>query len=126
MAQPTKNILVIGAGELGGAVVHALTKHKDRGQAAISVMLRPQSISNPSAAKKAELDGFRSLAIDLVPADLEANSQDKLSSVFTGFDTVVSCSGMTGSAGLQTKIAKAALDAKVRRFVPWQYGVDCQ
>ena len=40
------------------------------------------------------------------------------------FHTVISCTGFVGGPGVQRKIARAALDGGVKRFVPWQFGVD--
>ena len=37
---------------------------------------------------------------------------------------MISCTGFVGGPGVQRKIARAALDADVKRFVPWQFGVD--
>ena len=37
---------------------------------------------------------------------------------------MVGCTGFVGGAGTQRKLARAVLDAGVRRYVPWQFGVD--
>jgi hypothetical protein len=37
---------------------------------------------------------------------------------------VISCLGFSAGPGTQLRIAQAALDARVRRFLPWQFGVD--
>jgi hypothetical protein len=39
-------------------------------------------------------------------------------------DTVVSCTGFVGGPGVQLKIAQAALEAGIKRYFPWQFGVD--
>jgi len=40
------------------------------------------------------------------------------------FDTIISCTGFVAGPGTQLKIARAVLDAGVRKYVPWQFGVD--
>lgn len=62
--------------------------------------------------------------IDLVPGDLATESAAHLASLFAPFDTVVSCAGMTLPRGTQMKISQAVLEAGVKRYVPWQFGLD--
>lgn len=64
------------------------------------------------------------LGIAVVAGDVATASEGDLASVFSSFDTVVGCTGMLCPAGTQLKLARAALAARVRRYVPWQFGVD--
>lgn len=119
------NILVIGAGELGTAVLKSLAAHDRRQSSSITTLVRSSSITQPSAAKKAEFTRLQVLGIKLLGGDIEAANEGELQHVFEKYDTVISCSGMAGSSGLQVKLARAAIAAKVSRYVPWQYGLDC-
>ena len=132
---PSPNaVLVLGAGELGTAVLtnlasHPLSQTGGSGSGhSISVLLRPSTIAaaaDPANAKRGEeLRRLTALGIALVPGDVQTDSVDDLSTIFAPFDTVVGCLGMTGPAGLQEKIARAVLRARVRRYIPWQFGVD--
>ncbi|KAL4908643.1 hypothetical protein BDW74DRAFT_188546 [Aspergillus multicolor] len=122
---PIKNILVIGAGELGTAVLLALSRHPNLSQDTdISVLLRPASISSPSPTKAHKLSVLRKNNITLVPGDISSSSTRTLTALFASYDTIVSCTGFSAGRGTQLKLAKAVLDARVPRFIPWQFGVD--
>jgi hypothetical protein len=109
---PPTRILVIGAGELGLAILEAFAAHPSK--PVLSVLLREGS---PSAAAVAHL------GVTPVFADLAASVSD-LAAVFAAFDIVLSAAGFGAGPGTQLRLAHAALQARVRRFVPWQFGVD--
>lgn len=92
--------------------------------ASVSVLLRPSAVTSIAPDKRRDIAEIRSLGIDIVEGDLVANSVDELASLFARHDTVIGCTGIT--AGLETpmKVAKAALQAKLKRYFPWQFGVD--
>lgn len=127
MAQ-TSRILVLGAGELGTAVLLALAKHpnatNNSSNISISVLLRQSTITSPSPQKDKELQVFRDNNISFIPGDIALDSPQTLLSIFKQFDTVVSCTGFAAGSGTQLKLAQAILDAKVARYIPWQFGVD--
>ena len=64
------------------------------------------------------------LGIAVVAGDVATSSERDLASVFSSFGTIVSCTGMFCPAGTQLKLARAVLAAGVRRYMPWQFGVD--
>ncbi|KAI1247585.1 hypothetical protein MGN70_011475 [Eutypa lata] len=124
-----KPILIIGAGELGTAVLSALATHPKRGDASLSplsVLLRPSTIASSDPSKQASNERLRSLgAATLEPGDVGADSEEALAATFTRYHAVVVCAGMGFPPGTQLKIARAAvLRAQVPRFVPWQWGID--
>ena len=94
------------------------------GPRTIAVLLRPFSGKSVDESKQKNLDELRSLGVSLVEGDLAALSPDSLAELLRPYDTVVSCTGFVGGSGTQLKIAEAALLARVKRFVPWQFGVD--
>ncbi|OHF03737.1 isoflavone reductase [Colletotrichum orchidophilum] len=119
------SILVLGAGELGTAILHALTSHPSRPpNSQISVLLRPSTITSPDPAKSRSIAHIKSLGISLEAGDVVTDSLQSLAHTFAKYDTVISCTGFVGPAGTQLRICQAALLAKVRRFFPWQFGVD--
>ena len=118
-------ILVLGAGQLGMSVLRHLAPYAERVPGvAVSVLLRPSSSSSADADKQQKLADLSALGIDIVAGDLATQSSAELAAIFSRFDTVISCTGFIGGPGVQRKIARAALDAGVKRFVPWQFGVD--
>lgn len=112
--------LVIGAGELGMAVIRAFC---DRGWAddgSLSVLLRPES--DDPATKRADM--LARMGLTIVHADLARDTEATLAAIFTRFSTVICCTGFVGGPGTQRKITAAVLRAGVERYVPWQFGVD--
>lgn len=112
----TKAILIIGAGELGMAMIHALSSHGD----APSVLLRPEADSAPTPSSVT----LQAMGVEIVRADLATATEDALAGIFAGYSTIICCTGFVGGAGTQRKITAAVLKAGVERYVPWQFGVD--
>lgn len=115
------SILVLGAGELGTEVIRALleldtvrNKHAD-----LTVVLRPAASSSTVDSTANEKLGCRIIRHDISSLDVAAVAQ-----VFAPFDAVVSCLGFAAGPGTQLKITQAALKAQVKRFIPWQFGID--
>lgn len=115
----TNATLVIGAGELGMAVVCALDERGLDG-GTLSVLLRPRADGVPDASALI----LRDMNVTIVRADIAAETEDGLAAIFASFDTVVCCTGFVGGPGTQRKITAAVLKAGVERYVPWQFGVD--
>ena len=121
--QPPTNILVLGAGELGTSILKALSSLSPP-TTKISVLLRPATINTTTPSKQAELNLLSSLNIIFVPGDVVTSSPTELSTLFKPYDLVISSLGFVSGPGLQVKITKAVLEAGVKRYVPWQFGVD--
>ncbi|UGU32521.1 aromatic alcohol reductase [Mycolicibacterium smegmatis] len=113
-----EEILVIGAGELGGSVVAALIRRDDAPE--VTVLLRPSD--SPRHARLRE--ELAALGAKVEQADVATATVSELSAVFNRYDTVVSCIGFAAGPGTQRKITEAALAARVSRYFPWQFGVD--
>jgi hypothetical protein len=119
------SILVLGAGELGMSVLRHLAKRTSQSsKTTISVLLRSATINSDQPEKRRDVDELRSRNVGVLPGDLSAASPEELSALVAPFHTVISCTGFVGGTGTQRKIAQAVLAAGVRRFVPWQFGVD--
>ena len=118
------SILVLGAGELGAEVLKSLAAHPSRKNAQISVLLRPSTINSTDANKAAEVATIKALGITLVPGDIIHSSPTEPALLFSRYHSVLSCTGFIAGPGTQMKIAEAALAGSVKRYFPWQFGVD--
>ena len=117
---PATTTLVIGAGELGLAVISGLLKHNPESARSISVLLRPLADeAGEQAARR-----LREMDLNIVYGDLATETVDGLAAIFVGFNTAICCTGFVGGAGTQRKITMAVLQAGVKRYVPWQFGVN--
>ncbi|MBS7809655.1 aromatic alcohol reductase [Roseococcus pinisoli] len=109
--------LVVGAGELGLAMLRSLSEWAGAGR--LGVLLRP--------LRDGEADGsalLRGMSVAIVRADLATETEAGLAAIFREFGTVICCSGFVGGPGTQRRITAAVLRAGVGRYVPWQFGVD--
>ena len=124
-AATSRNILVLGAGELGMPVLRNLARRAMRVDGAkISVLLRPSAVASDEPTKKRDIAEIRELGIKVVVGDLVKSSIDELASVFQQFDTVIGCAGYAAGIDTPMKLARAALQSGVPRYFPWQFGVD--
>lgn len=120
-----QSILVLGAGELGLPVLRNLARVAKRAPGSqISALLRESTINTQIPEKKIEIDELRGLGIQMVAADLVNDSIEQLAEVFARFDTVIGCAGMVAGRETPMKLATAALRSGVKRYFPWQFGVD--
>lgn len=127
------SILLLGAGELGTAILAHLAKQPQLARTHFTVALRPSSIADPNSDR---LKALRSLVhpetrLSFTGLDLGAESaQDTLRQIIRAAkaDVVIGCTGFAGSGGdtgAQILIANAVLESGVvKRYFPWQFGVD--
>jgi len=113
------SILVLGAGELGMAIVRQLARHRQ-----LVVMVSPQSLSDPHPAQQQAASGLRALNVRQIGFDLATCTEAQLSAQLRPFHTVINCTGFVAGPGTQMKVTQAVLAAGVRRYFPWQFGVD--
>ena len=117
------DILILGTGQLGMAVLRELAPRVRRAKKPLNVLIRPSSITDPTASDAVVNAELRSLGVAVIPFDL-ADTKENLAELFRRFRTVINCTGFVGGPGTQLKITNAVLDAGVDRFFPWQFGVD--
>lgn len=121
----TDKVLVLGAGELGLCVIEALARHPLRQkQIQLSVLIRQATLDSAAPDKKKLVKHIRGLGVDFETADVVNASTEDLAAIFTKFHTIVSCNGMGLPSGTQLKLSDAAIKAKVKRYFPWQFGMD--
>ncbi|ASY80883.1 aromatic alcohol reductase [Pectobacterium polaris] len=118
-----KDILVLGAGQLGMAVLRALAPRARASALSVTALISPDTINDPSVQDRAKLAELRALGIDVMGFDL-ASDEPALTALFKSYKTVLNCSGFVAGPGTQMKITRAVLAANVARYFPWQFGVD--
>ncbi len=119
----TQRILIIGAGELGTAMLEGLAG-RSKNQSSIAVLLRAATVDSVDANKLRANAYLRSLGATLVAGDIVQDSEERLASIFGDYDTVIVCSGFGFPPGTQLRVARAALRAGVKRYFPWQWGIN--
>ena len=64
------SILVLGAGELGMAVLRGLAGRAARSRGtSLTVLLRPSTIGSPDPVKQRDIAELRSLGVEFLPGD---------------------------------------------------------
>lgn len=116
-----KSTLVIGAGELGMAMLRALSNGRSAEHGPLSVLLRPTADGSGQQTQEAAI---RDMGVNIVRADLATATVEELAFVLEPFPVVICCTGFVGGPGTQRKITEAVFAARVQRYVPWQFGVD--
>jgi hypothetical protein len=117
-------ILVVGAGELGIAVLESLSQHPLRKETNINVLLRQATVESSAPDKKSMIEQIKSFKVGFETGDVATASVQELAVILSRYNTVVVCSGMALPSGTQMKLCQAALEAKVPRYFPWQFGMD--
>ena len=76
------SILVLGAGELGMAMLRSLARRAMPASGiSIAALLRPSTIDSQDTAKQKDIAELRSLGIELLPGDLAEQSEESLAAV---------------------------------------------
>ncbi|WP_337014889.1 aromatic alcohol reductase [Leclercia sp. AS011] len=119
-----ENVLVLGAGQLGAAVLDALIPAVTARQGSVCVMVSPGSFDTQGNLLSAAHQQLADLGATFIPVDVATSTVDVLKISFAAFDTVINCMGFVAGAGTQLKITRAVLEAGVRRYFPWQFGVN--
>jgi hypothetical protein len=122
----TRSILVLGAGELGIPMLTHLAAlaPSQPYPVTLTVLLRPSTISHPTGSKAVDIARLKALDISLLGGDLMFSSPDDLATLFRPFHAIIDCSGYGRPTGGQLHVARAVLAASVRKYIPWQFGVD--
>lgn len=119
-----ENTLVLGAGELGMAVLRHLAPRRKNAVTPLAVLVSPRSLESPDSKQAHNYDELRAMGVQLLPFDLASPADGELVALFSRFHTVLNCTGFVAGPGTQVKLSEAVLAAGVRRYFPWQFGVD--
>ncbi|KAJ3499285.1 hypothetical protein NLG97_g456 [Lecanicillium saksenae] len=120
----TDKVLVLGAGELGLAVLEALAKHPKRPSTTLAVLLRQGTLDSTDSDKVNKISHLKDLGVKFESCDISSATVEDLAPILGKYDIVISCTGMELPSGTQTKLAHAAIRGRVKRYFPWQFGMD--
>lgn len=119
-----EKVLVLGAGQLGAAVLTWLIPAVSQRNGAVSVIVSPDSRDQQGNLKSDIHQKLTDAGAKFISVDVAASTIDALKNRFADFDTVINCMGFVAGAGTQIKITRAVLEAGVSRYFPWQFGVN--
>ena len=119
-----EKVLVLGAGQLGAAVLTWLIPAVTQRNGAVSVIVSPDSRDQQGNLKSDVHQKLTDAGAKFISVDVAASTIDALKNHFSDFDTVINCMGFVAGAGTQIKITRAVLEAGVSRYFPWQFGVN--
>ena len=118
-----RDLLVLGAGQLGMAVLRALAPRAAERGLSVTVIVSPQTVAGDQPGDSETRAALKALGVEVIGFDL-AGDAAALQALFARYRTVINCTGFVAGPGTQLKITRAALDAQVERYFPWQFGVD--
>ncbi|KAH6850528.1 hypothetical protein B0I37DRAFT_428708 [Chaetomium sp. MPI-CAGE-AT-0009] len=125
---PPTSILIIGAGELGTAILTALTNHPSYtthpNPPKLALLRRPSTLASTDPTTRASLAALTARGITLEAGDFTSTPVPELASIFKKYDVVIQAGGYGAAPGVLLRVAEAAVLGGVRRFFPWQFGVD--
>jgi len=119
-----EKVLVLGAGQLGAAVLKHLIPAVIQLKGTVSVVVSSGAWGERGQPRSDAHKDLEKAGAKLIPVDVAASTIESLKEQFEGFDTIINCMGFVAGSGTQLKITRAVLDAGVRRFFPWQFGVN--
>lgn len=119
-----EKVLVLGAGQLGTAVLDSLVPAVIQRNGAVSVIVSPGSWDARGKLRSAAHQKLADRGAEFIAVDVASSTPASLKDLFANFATIINCMGFVAGAGTQIRITQAALEARVKRYFPWQFGVN--
>ncbi|WP_270487925.1 aromatic alcohol reductase [Klebsiella pneumoniae] len=119
-----EKVLVLGAGQLGAAVLDALVPAVIERQGTVSVIVSPAAWDEAGQLRSSNHQALADAGATFLAVDIAGSAMETLADQFRGFTTVINCMGFVAGPGTQLKITRAVLAAGVPRYFPWQFGVN--
>lgn len=119
-----EKVLVLGAGQLGAAVLSSLIPAVKRQNGTVAVIVSPGSWGDRGELLSASHQQLAAAGAEFIACDVAAGTVASLTGPFAEFDTIINCMGFIAGTGTQIKITRAVLEAGVKRYFPWQFGVN--
>nr|VUD24182.1 oxidoreductase [Salmonella sp. NCTC 7297] len=122
--QVSEKVLVLGAGQLGASVLASLAPAVTQRNGSVCVLVSPRSWDKQDKLRSSIHQRLADAGAQFIAVDIAASTVETLKEQFHGFDTIINCMGFVAGAGTQIKITRAVLEAGVKRYFPWQFGVN--
>ncbi len=119
-----EKVLVLGAGQLGAAVLDSLVPAVIQRNGTVSVVVSPGSWDERGTLLSDTHQKLADMGAEFIAIDVAGSTEAALKDHFANFATIINCMGFIAGAGTQIKITRAALEAGVKRYFPWQFGVN--
>lgn len=119
-----EKVLVLGAGQLGAAVLHYLLPEVIARNGSICVIVSPGAMDEQGKLFSDVHQKLADAGAEFISLDVAASTNEALTTCFMNFETIINCMGFVAGPGTQIKIAHAVVDAGVNRYFPWQFGVN--
>lgn len=116
-------VLVLGAGQLGMSVLRAIAPRLNQ-DVEITVVEAPSVVDSEQPELRGRISEIKNLGIKVLPLDLGKAEKSELINTFNKFTTIINCTGFVAGAGTQLRLTRALIASDVKRYVPWQFGVD--
>ena len=91
-----KKVLVLGAGQLGAAVLEYLVPAVTQRDGAVSVIVSPGSRDSRGKLQSETHQKLADAGAKFISVDVAASTIDALKNHFADFDTVINCMGFRG------------------------------
>ncbi|HDL7101044.1 TPA: aromatic alcohol reductase [Yersinia enterocolitica] len=119
-----EKVLVLGAGQLGNAVLNSLVPAVKQLNGTVSVIVSPNARDEQGQLRSQSHQKHASDGAEFISVDMTVTTPESLKELFESFNTVINCMGFVAGSGTQLKITQAVLAAEVKRYFPWQFGVN--
>ena len=106
-----EKVLVLGAGQLGAAVLDALVPAVIERQGTVSVIVSPAAWDEAGQLRSANHQALADAGATFLAVDIAGSAMETLADQFRGFTTVINCMGFVAGPGTQLKITRAVLAA---------------
>ncbi|VDA52070.1 hypothetical protein BANRA_00015 [Klebsiella pneumoniae] len=113
-----EKVLVLGAGQLGAAVLDALVPAVIERQGTVSVIVSPAAWDEAGQLRSANHQALADAGATFLAVDIAGSAMETLADQFRGFTTVINCMGFVAGPGTQLKITRAVLAAGVPAIFP--------
>ncbi len=113
-----EKVLVLGAGQLGAAVLDALVPAVIERQGTVSVIVSPAAWDEAGQLRSANHQALADAGATFLAVDIAGSAMETLADQFRGFTTVINCMGFVAGPGTQLKITRAVLAAGYPAIFP--------
>ncbi len=113
-----EKVLVLGAGQLGAAVLDALVPAVIERQGTVSVIVSPAAWDEAGQLRSANHQALADAGATFLAVDIAGSAMETLADQFRGFTTVINCMGFVAGPGTQLKNYPRGAGGRGTRYFP--------